>query len=354
MEQNVTLTSQQLYEKRKIKIGITGLIFGVIATIAALCGSVFAGAATSIVYINKEITAEGTIAVTLVSSVVIVALSDFFSGFLATGVCAVTKRNPIKETKRTASLPVSWFMCLGAFVAGPLGTSAALASYFMCGVTMGASVIAFTPLILSILSKFVFKEALGPRVYIGICILVMGTIYAGMAPLEDMPLFYPGIACAFFSAVCFSLESIVGTYAADMIDEYIGCGFFRCFLSGIMGICLAIIVAAVSGNMEFFVDLFTGIWRYTPWVILTGVLGNGVQYLLLYGAFVKCGPARAQAMIYTSPFWSIPVGFAGHAIFGDLYVYSYSTQTIIGAIVVVIAAIIIVCKPSDLLNLREN
>ena len=354
MENKNTINNQKLYEKRKIRIGITGLIFGVVATIFALAGSVFATVGTTLDFLHITVEVEQTAMVVLIYSIIIVAVCDFFSGFLAMGFCATTKRNPVKEIKRTVKLPVSWFMCVGAFVAGPLGTSAALASYFMCGVTMGACVIAFTPLILSILSKFVFKEKLSARVYIGICLLVAGTIYAGMAPLDDMPLFYAGIACAFFSAICFSVESLVGTYAADMIDEYIGCCFFRCFCSGIMCFILGISVAALSGNMEFFWQFFTGIFKYAPFLIITGMISNGGQYLLLYGALVKCGPARTQAMIYTSPIWSIFIGLAGSAIFGDLYEYAYSTQTIIGAIIVAVATVIIVCKPSELVTLRDH
>ena len=81
---------------------------------------------------------------------------------------------------------------------------------------------------------------------------------------------------------------------------------------------------------------------------------NGGQYLLIYSALVKCGPARTQAMVYTSPIWSIFIGLAGHAVFGDLYEYGYNMQTIIGAVIVAIATVLIVCKPSELLTLRDH
>ena len=246
-------------------------------------------------------------------------------------------------------------MCIGAFIAGPVGTASALASYFMCGVTMGASVLAFTPLILSILSKIIFKEKLSPRVYFGICILVLGTVIGGVAPIADgMPHFYIGIACALLSAVAFSVEGLCATYAADLIDNYIGCSLFRCFFSGIMCFIVGIVVAAATGHLEFFITFFKGLWVFAPWNVLICAIGNCASYNFIYAAVVKCGPARTQAMVYTSPFWSIPIGLVAHAVFGELYEYAYSTQTIIGAIVVVVGVILIVCKPSELLQLRDN
>lgn len=354
MENNNTLTSLQLYEKKKIKIGVVGLVFGVLAAICQIIPSILAGVGETLIYIGGEIAIEPTMVVVLLGSLTIVGFGDFFAGFATLIFCGATKRNPIKEMKRTAKLPVSWFMCLGAFVAGPLGTASALAAYFMCGITMGACILAFTPLILSILSKFVFKEKLSARVYIGIMVLVAGTVISGFAPVEGMPLFYAGVACGFFSAICFSMEGLCCTYAADMIDEYIGCGFFRCFCSGIMCLLVGVIVAATSGYMEFFVDFVSGYWQYAPWLAIVGFFFNAAQYNFIYGAVVKCGPARTQAMVYTSPLWSIPFGLAGHAIFGELYLYAWSTQAAIGALVVVVGVILIVCKPSELLQLRDN
>ncbi len=354
MENVNNINSQKLYEKKKIRIAVVGLIFGVVASLSALIAAVFVGTGTSLVFMKGQMAFEETPVTILLYSIIMLGIADFCAGIYTTIFCGITKRNPIKEMKRTASLPVSWFMCLGAFVAGPLASSLALASYFMCGMTLGTCIVAFAPLIVSIISKFVFKERLSARVYLGVCILVIGTVAAGIAPVENMPNFIPGIICAFLSATFFALEGILSTYAADMIDEYIGCGFFRCFCSGIMAILFGLTVAVVTGNISFFIEFFANYWIFIPWLAAVAGFLNFAQYNLIYSALVKCGPARCQAMVYTMPIWSIFIGIAGHKIFGDLYTYSYSTQTVIGAVIVVIATIIIVCKPSELVTLRDN
>lgn len=352
MQNSNTLNNQQLYEKKKIRVAVIGLIMGVGAAVASVVLAISSGIADPL--ISSSISFESTFIRVVITAVIMAALCDIVAGIFAMLFCGITKRNPAKEVKRTMSLPVSWLMFLSAFIAGPLGTGATLAAYFMCGTTMAACVLAFTPLILSVFSRIVFKENLSARAYLGMCILVIGTIVVGFAPIERSPLFIFGILCALFAAICYSLEGISSTYAADMIDEYIGCGIFRCFGSGLCGLILVVIIAAVSGNFDFFTDYFSTIWKAAFWMPIIGGFANCCQYNLIYGAFVKCGPARCQAMVYTLPIWTIIMGVAAHGIFGDMYPYECTLQAVIGAVVVVFAVILIICKPSELIKLRDN
>ncbi len=351
---NNSITSQELYEKRKIRIGLIGMGFGVIAAIAAVSAGVFSGMCNPLISNANGLEISDQVIITLLTSWIFVSAADFIAGCFGCGFLAMSKRNPAKEIKRTAGLKVSWYMMVATLIAGPGGTVCMIASYAMCGMTMGACVLAFTPLVLSVMSKFILKESLSPRVYLGICILVIGTCVAGIAPVERSALFIPGIIVAFCGAVCFSLEGVASTYAADLIDEYVGCTFFRCWGSGIMCLVISLIVAAVSGNLEFYIDYFTGFWTVVPYIGVIGGFLNFVQYYLIYDAFVKCGPARCQAMVYTMPVVSIPIGLIGHAAFGNLYEYSVSPLVVVGAVIVVIGVMFITAKPSELLNLRDN
>lgn len=355
MGNDVTLNGQQLYEKKKIKIALIGMLLALISGIVAICGQVSATLAGYASFVGNEILVEETPIIVIIYSLSIVSMADLGAAVFAFLFCGVTKRNPVKEIARTASLPVSWFMALGGIVAGPFATGCALASYSMCGLTVGTCGVAFTPLFVSLLSKFVFKEKLSPRAYLGICILIIGTCAVAIGgTMDDKPFFYIGVAVSIFAAFCFAMEGIVSTYAADMIDEYVGCTFFRCFISSIAGILIVVILAAATGHLDFFADFYSGLWQFAAWNFLVGGILNSSSYLTTYAGFVKCGPSRTLAMVYTMPIWSIFVGLAGQALFAPVYTYGYNTLTIISAIIVAVGAIIIVCKPSELVNLRDK
>lgn len=355
MSNSVTLNGQQLYEKKKIRIALVGMLLALLSGIDAVCGQVSATLAGYASFVGNEILIEETPVIVIIYSLSIVSMADLGAAIFAFLFCGATKRNPVKEIARTASLPVSWFMALGGILAGPFATGCALAAYSMCGLTVGTCGIAFTPLFVSLLSKFVFKEKLSARVYLGICILIIGTCTIAIGgSTEGLPFFYVGVAVSIFAAFCFAMEGIVSTYAADMIDEYTGCTFFRCFISSVGGIIIVAIIAAVSGNMDFLIDFYSGLWKFAAWNLLVGGIINSITYLTTYAGFVKCGPSRTLAMVYTMPIWSIFVGLAGQALFAPVYSYAYNTLTIISAVIVAIGAVIIVCKPSELVNLRDN
>ena len=353
MSNDINLTGQELYERKKIRTALFGMFLAIIGGLTSVMGGLFNNVINGITFANGGFPEDllGIMAV----MIGVTGFADIFA-FVAFTIYNIATGRSIKEQLRTISVKGSWLMAISALVAGPLATGLAISAYPLCGMTVAVSCVAATPLILAIASKFMFKETLGPRVYIGIVILVVGTVVTAWSPLENMPLFYVGVLFGLLAALGFASEAILSTFAADFIDPNIGCGFFRTLIAGIGELIFAYTLSVFSGNTSLLPTLFHTLITPQGFIlwILIGTIGTALSYGSIYKAFTKTGPARTQAMVFTSPFWSILVGLIGVQIFAPYYAYEATTQVMIGAVVVVIGAVIISSNPKELVNLRDT
>ena len=85
-------------------------------------------------------------------------------------------------------------------------------------------------------------------------------------------------------------------------------------------------------------------------VIITAAL-MAIQYGTSYIANNYSGPARASAVVWSTPIWSIPIGIIFDK--AGLVPYNVTTLGIIGAIIVVAGVILVLAKPSELFSLRN-
>ena len=85
-------------------------------------------------------------------------------------------------------------------------------------------------------------------------------------------------------------------------------------------------------------------------LLVTGFV-MAIEYATVYVAYAYLGAARGAAILNTNPIWSIPVGFAFAGL--GLFPYSVTTMGIVGALVVVVGVMLIIAKPSELLDLRD-
>lgn len=344
-----TTSPIELHRKRKVHTATIGLLLAWVSGLTAVTQGIYNSVITS-----AAMQAQPNIAiVSIICSIMILALNDILAGIFTIGY-NVAHGKGFKEHKRMCKLRISWMMLLAAVFAGPFATGCWMSSVSFCGITYTTIIMSLTPICTAIVGRIVFKESTTARIYLGIIIAIAGSIVAGWAGApEGITNFYLGIALAACAPIGFTVEGMASTYAADIIDPLVGCGFFRGLLSGVAGLMIVGILAAATGYLQIVASVVILI-ATTPYLLicllLMGVLA-AISYGTTYVAFNKAGPTRTLAVVNSMPVWSIPLGF----LFAALGVADYTVTPlgIIGAVVVVVGLILVVCKPSELFNLRN-
>lgn len=349
MANATALTPQQVYDARKIKMATSGMKIALLLPFSAIVQNIFNESVTGVVASSVS----DKIIVSIICSITLVGLGDFFAGLFAMLYNGI-KGKGLKEYKRTMGLKISWMMLLAALVAGPMATGCWMAATPFCGLTMVAVITSLGPILASFFSRFILHEKLSPRVYLGIFIVVFGAICAGWTGVSGGGSNYIlGICLALLAPIGFSLESQFSTYAGDMIDPNVGCGIFRCFGSCLCCLVTMLLLAAFTGNIGAYASIIAislGTPKLLLFVILMGFCG-AVNYNSAYLAFNRTGPSRTLTIDSSRPLWSIPCGYIFAAI--GIGSYSVTGMEIIGACIVVVGLILIIAKPSELVNLRN-
>lgn len=342
-------TPQEAFTQKKIKMATGGMKIALLMPITAILQNIFNNSVTTTVSASLS----DKVIISIICSITLIGLCDLFAGVF-TFLYNTVKGKGLPEYKRTMSLKVSWMMLLSAAFAGPLATGCWMASTPFCGLTTVAVVTSLGPILTAFLGRFFLKEHITGRVYLGIAITVVGVIVSGWTGFSSGGSnFILGFILALMAPIGFTLEGQFSTYAGDMIDPTVGCGIYRCFGSGVIGLAAMLGLSAATGNLAAFGSILKIVCT-TPvlllFVAIMGLLG-AINYNCAYTAFNKTGPSRTLAIDSSRPIWSIPFGY----LFAALGVAAYSVNTlgVIGAVIVVLGLILIICKPSELVNLRD-
>lgn len=348
------LSSQELYEKKKLKRGYQGIFFALLAAITGAVMSAFNVTTFNFAIEGLPLDWEGGYLVSYtIVSIACLGIADVVAGIYAVILNWLTGRS-IKEQVRMLRLPVAWFMLIGALIAGPLGNGLFMAAIGFSSLFVIGACSSTVPLFGAIFAKIFLKENFGLRGIIGIIIIVVGVFVAGYAAPEDAPMPIVGLFLALLGAAFMGLEGSVSTYAADMVDSFTGGAVFRALGAGLLELLMAFIISAVTGNTGTITGMIANIFTNPTALIVLLIWGvtQCATYLSIYLAFPKIGPSRALALNFTIPMWGIPLNFLLlHLLPG--FTFSYTVLAIIGGVIVAIGAIIVVIKPSELLNLRN-
>ncbi len=344
-----SISAEQAYRNKKISIAKAGLLLAWLSSVTCICQTMFNNIGTPIISANFEDRAL----ITAIIAITLLGMSDFFSGIYTLIYNVATKRS-IKEYRRMCGMKISWTMLLAALAAGPFATGCWMSSSNMCGVTYTTAILALTPAVTAIMGHFVFKEKLGARVVFGIAIVIIGTIINGWAKPEGMDYFYIGVLLAALAPIGFSLEGMISTYASDMVDPLVACGFFRCFGAGILGLVGMAILSAATGYSSVYTGVISTVFSNPIAFFSLAMMGlfGAIGYGTTYAAFNKCGPTRTLAIVYTMPVWSVPIGLA-FAAATPLYTYSVTPLALVGVVIIIVGMVLVVAKPSELFSLRN-
>lgn len=345
----VRTSAEEVFRQKKIKMATGGMKIALLMPLTAILQNIFNNSVTERVIV----TLADKVILSIICSITLIGMADIFAGVF-TLLYNIKKGKGWREYKRTMNLKVSWMMLLSAAFAGPLATGCWMAATPFCGLTTVAVVTSLGPILTAIISKFFLKEQLNGRIYIGILITVVGVIIAGWTGFnEGGNNFLLGFILALMAPIGFTLEGQFSTYAGDMIDPTAGCGLYRCFGSGIIGLIAMAILSGATGNFASYIAILKMVIS-TPllllFVAIMGLLG-AINYNCAYVAFNKAGPSRTLAVDSSRPIFSIPFGYLFAAL--GIATYSVNAMGIVGALVVVAGLVLIISKPSDLVNLRN-
>ena len=351
MQQANTLNARQALENRRLNFAKRGIIialfgcgisYGFQATVLGKAGTLFPFADPAY-----------NVWLICVASLVMSGLHEIFAGCWALGFNSI-RGSGLKEYGRLLKTKMGWLLLGGALVGGPLAASAYLIAINMCGATYAAAITALFPVMGQILSSFMLKETINKRTWLGICIVVVGTLIVGFAPPEGVyPHFTLGIIFAIVAAVLWALEGVIVTYANDMVDPYVPVGVFRTFGAGIIDLIILVPIVSAMGHVgsagfEMIGQSFAAGWPVI--LIAIAAIGGGANYLCFYAGMTMTGVGRTMALDVTYAAWSIGFGFLFQAM--GIIEYAITPLAIVGVIIITIGTIMVIINPKELLDLR--
>lgn len=344
-----TITAQEAYRKKKIRLAKFGLLIAWFSSLCMVAFPIFNSLATDNVYRLFD----SKILTLYVLSLLFVAMGEFFGGIFLIIYQTVVKGVPMKEYGRVWKVKSSRYVLLSALVAGPLATACVTVSVPLCGSTYSNCICALTPILTAIAAAIFLKEKIGARIIIGILIAVVGVIVAGFEPPEGVNSFYLGIIIALFAPIGYTAEAMISTHVMDVSEPLEVCGLYRMIGAGIMEFAIVLIICLITGNVSWIAIAFGQIFSNPVLIVFVAITAMlmAIQYGTSYIANNYSGPARASAVVWSTPVWSIPIGFIFAAV--GLVPYNVTSLGIIGAIIVVVGVVLVLAKPQELFSLRN-
>ncbi len=348
MIEKSSITSMEVFRKKRISLAKFGLFLALLSSFVLVFFSLFNSGAQTIVL---GAMGESTVLATIVTALIVLGFGEFGAGIililykLATG-------SPITEYKGLWDLKASRIVLISALAAGPLATGCLMIAIPLCGITYANSVLALTPMLVALASRIFLKEIPVRRVYIGIAISVIGVMIASYSPPQGVSNFYLGIMFALFCPIGFCVESMVSSRVMDLTDPIEVCGFYRCLFGGLFDVAVPLIICLVFGKMELFLQVFQFVFSSSTALLFVVISAVAIafQYSTAYISYNYCGPSRGMAITFSTPVWSIPIGY----LMASIFPYSVTKQGMVAAFIVVIGMVLIVIKPSELFTMRET
>lgn len=344
-----TMTPQEAFNQRKIRMAISGMQVALLLPISAIIQNIFNQSLTDSVTSKMS----DKIIISIIISITLLGMADICAG-VGTFLFNTAKGKGLKEYRRTIGFKPAWMMLVSAAFGGPIATGMWMAATPFCGLTTVAVITSLGPILTAIFGFFILHEKINSRMFVGIVIVIIGAIVASWEGVSSGGSNYIlGVILAFMAPIGFSLEGQFSTLASDLVDPNVGCGIFRCFGSGIMGLIFMAVLAGVTGNMTAYGQIFKIVFsdpRLLLFTVIMGLLG-AVNYNSAYLAFNRTGPSRTLCIDSSRPVFSIILGYLFAAI--GIQPYSATMMAVVGAFIVVCGLFLVIGNPRDLVNLRN-
>ena len=280
------------------------------------------------------------------------AVTDTSSACWAVGITAA--RGRLGDFFRTLKTTPGKVMIVGALFGGPIASTA-----YVIGLQMAGSIIvpisALCPAFGAILAKFLFKQALTPRILLGIGICFGATFLIGYSSLggdapEGMAL---GLMFGFIAALGWGFEGSVCGYGTSMIDSDVAITI-RQVTSGLSNLIILVPLFGLlsgdgmTGSMVF--QAFTDSSMF--WFAIAGFFAY-LNFMLWYKGNGMCGAALGMSCNGTFSFWG---PFWCWVVLGVVFgIEGWAMEPVawFAAVLMVVGITTIAMNPMDLLKKKE-
>ena len=101
-------------------------------------------------------------------------------------------------------------ICFAALLGGPIGQSSYVMGIALAGPASALLLSSLYPIVGCLLASFWLKQPITKRMWIGICLSVVGGILVGYSPGQSLSdTFYMGVIFSLLAALCWGSESVV-------------------------------------------------------------------------------------------------------------------------------------------------
>lgn len=258
------------------------------------------------------------------------------------------RKGKAKEYLRIIRTKPGRFIMLASVFGGPLAMSGYYMGLYLAGPFYAMAITAVYPAVGALLSRIFLKEKISKNAWGGILLCIMGAIVVSyIAPTADAyPNFYLGIAACFMATIGWGLEGVICAYGMDLVDPDLAIGI-RWFTSfAIYFVAVLPFVAGIGfAGYELFIKGFT-----SPVIalVLVAAVVNSISYFWYYNSINMSGVSRALALMITYALWGVIFGWI---VNGSA---SVTLNIVVGAVIIVIGALLVAGKPSELIKIRDN
>lgn len=284
------------------------------------------------------------------------AINDSCSAVWALAV--TVKQGKLGDFLATLRSKPGLIMVASAVIGGPIGSAAYIIALSMAG-TIVTPVAALCPAIGSIISRFLYKQKMGPRVILGILICMFGSGLIGITGLTgdlgDGAV--PGICLALVCALAWGVEGCVAGFGTSMIDYQIGITI-RQTTSGLSNllVILPLLTLASGGDLATTYTCVAQAFTNVPSLVF--FIASGLFAYLSYQNWYRgnsmCGTALGMACNGTYAFFvplftwiivGVLMGNEGYALPPVVWV---------AALVMVAGVTVIAVNPLDLFRKEQQ
>ncbi|QAT42360.1 hypothetical protein [Aminipila luticellarii] len=284
------------------------------------------------------------------------SLNDTLSGVWALAYAAF--RGKAGDFFRVLRTKPGKIMIGVALIGGPISSTA-----YVIGLQMAGSIVvpisALCPCIGAIISRFLYKQALGARRLIGIliCVAASGIIGAQGMALDAPDGMLLGICIAFIAAVGWGIEGCVGGYNCCMMDSEIGITI-RQLTSGLSNLIVLVpIFGMLSGEgpgktLSLAAQAFSDSNSILFFVISGGFAF--ASYMFWYRGNSMCGTALGMACNGAFSFWGPFCCWLVLGLAWGIEGWNLAPAAWFAAVLMIIGIFIIAVNPSELFGKKEE
>jgi len=232
-------------------------------------------------------------------------INDLVSAIWAIGIAGF--KGKLMDFFRTIKTKPGLVIMVCAVIGGPIATAAYVIALQIAG-SIIAPITALCPALGAILSRFLFKQKLTPRMMLGILVCLTATLMIGWSSLQAdaRPGAILGCAIAFIAALGWAIEGCVAGFGTTVVDYEIGITI-RQFTSGLVNLVILVpIMALIAGNISLAPTLTFEAFASGKSMIFFVISGFFALFAfsLWYKSNSMCGTALGMACNGAYSFWA--------------------------------------------------